>query len=157
MHLFLLGLCFGLSLTFGLKGSHRELAWSWGQPVHPLVRLSRIVTGILDLRFTSAIRFTSDNFRKLSFILLGGWWPNVPFPSSQKKIYIYISIYIIYNIHFLELYNEYINIYIYGTPPKTHTFSEFTGICAILLLFTMFKCLFFFGVYFIFSKSCVES
>ncbi len=50
----------------------------------------------------------------------------------------------------------YIYIYIWYPPPKTHTFSEFTGICAILLLFTMFKCLFFFGVYFIFSKSCVE-
>ena len=58
-----------------------------------------------------------------------------------------------------ELFNKkkYVYIYIYGTPPQTHTFSEFTGICAILLLFTMFKCLFFFGVYFIFSKSCVES
>ena len=36
-----------------------------------------------------------------------------------------------------------IYIYIWYPPPKTHTFSEFTGICAILLFFTMFKCLFF--------------
>ena len=44
----------------------------------------------------------------------------------------------------------------YGTPPpKTHTFSEFTGICAILLLFTMFKCLFFFWcLFYIFKKLC---
>ena len=47
------------------------------------------------------------------------------------------------------------NIYIYGTPPpKTHTFSEFTGICAILLLFTMFKCLFFLRLFYIFKKLC---
>ena len=39
-------------------------------------------------------------------------------------------------------------------PPKTHTFSEFTGICAILLLFTMFKCFFVWRLFYIFKKLC---
>ena len=58
------------------------------------------------------------------------------------------------NVHSSCIYN--MNIYIYMVPPpKTHTFSEFTGICAILLLFTMFKCLFFLGrLFYIFKKLC---
>ena len=52
-------------------------------------------------------------------------------------------------------WSVYIYIYIWYPPPKTHTFSEFTGICAILLLFTMFKCLFFFWrLFYIFKKLC---
>ena len=60
-------------------------------------------------------------------------------------------------IYFHHGVYTYIYIYIWYPPPKTHIFSKFTGICAVLLLFTMFKCFFFFCVYFIFSKSCVES
>ena len=47
---------------------------------------------------------------------------------------------------------RYIYIYMVPPPPKTHTFSEFTGICAILLLFTMFKCLFFLASILYFQK-----
>ena len=61
--------------------------------------------------------------------------PQYP-PKSNLTVYI---VYIMY-------------IYIYGTPPKTHTFSEFTGMCAILLFFTMFKCLFFLASILYFQK-----
>ena len=53
-----------------------------------------------------------------------------------------------------HLHNMYIYIYIWYPPPKTHTFSEFTGICAILLFFTMFKCLFFWRLFYMFKKLC---
>ena len=63
------------------------------------------------------------------------------------------NMYWVLNYIYMGLY-----IYIYGTPPpKTHIFWQFTAICGILLFFSMFKCVFFFGVYFIFSKNCVES
>ena len=78
-----------------------------------------------------------------------------PIDMEKKNIYIYIW----YpppkkSTFFMGKGGIYIYIYMVP-PPKTHTFSEFTGICAILLLLTMFKCLFFFWrLFYIFKKLC---